>query len=192
MDINCYDFLLAHTPTVYRGEPETQKLLKVWAEIFQDIADSVESISSDFYVSNCNEENLTLIASNEGVAREKYWTLETFRAMVKIARYNNTVVPTHENILKITKNVTGQSSILEPLWNIDGYADGDTDAGYRQSYKVSSSYPTAILNGLERFFPAGLKLDRIYELSVAQNDLKVSTVMLNFQTLDIGYKKEEI
>ena len=192
MMINCYEFLLAHTPTAYRGEENTQKLLKVWASIFQEIVDSLETFSSDYYLSNCGEEELELMASNENVVRNYNWTLETLRAVTKIARYNTTVIPTHNNILEITKNVTGQSSVLEPLWNAPNYSDGDTDAGYRQSFKVSSSYPTIILDKLGDLFPAGIKLERIYEFSVAQRDLKVSTIMLDIQQLNVGYKKEEI
>lgn len=185
--MNSFDFLINHLPTAYRGEENTRKQMKIWGVFFDTIISYVDALPTYFYIDTATEEWLELLGLNIGRPRKALEDLEVFRSIVKINYYNTFVVPTHNNILRITNNVTGFYPYLKQLWELDGtnFIADNTDFAYYLAYDLTPTYPTAILDELEKFYMAGVKLIRDYLYKLEQNELKVATMMNNDDVLHV-------
>lgn len=185
-----YDFLINHLPTAYRGEINTQKQMKIWGELFDFIISYVDSVSKYFYIDTATEEWLELLGNNVGRPRKAAEELEIYRKILKIQYYNTFIVPTHNNLLKITKNITGEYPILKPLWEQEGADYSTSDAAYYLGYNLEASFPTTVLDELEKFYAAGVKIEREDLFEVGTKDTLVAgAIYNNYQTI-IGFKGE--
>lgn len=187
--MNGYDFLINHLPTVYRTEENTKKQMKIWGDFFDLIISYIDVVPTYYYIDLAPEEWLELLGRNVGRPRKALEDLETYRKLLKIQYYNTFIVPTHNNILKITKNITGEYPILVPLWEQEGidFDTNNADAAYYLGYSLGGGFPTEVLDGLEKFYAAGVKIVREDLFEVSTKDTLVATSIYNYGQTIVGF-----
>lgn len=187
--MNSFDFLINHLPTAYRGEENTRKQMKIWGDFFDTIISYVDALPTYFYIDTATEEWLELLGLNIGRPRKALEDLETYRKLLKIQYYNTFIVPTHNNILKITKNITGEYPILKPLWEQEGtnFDTNNADLAYYLGYSLEPGFPTEVLDNLEKFYAAGVKIVREDLFKITTNDTLVATAIYNHGQTVVGF-----
>jgi len=192
--MNVYDMFINLTPDVYLNEQNTMKLIKTWSDLFEKITSYVDSLPEYFYIDTAPLEYLKILGSNVGREYSEGEDEDVYRSILKIAYYNFFIVPNHNNLLRVTKAVTGFYPTLKPLWVEEGtdFETDNTDSAYKLSYYLTSTFSTEILDSLEKFYPAGVKLISEYLYKLTSKNLKVAGIMYNYDVMQIGFKEEVI
>jgi len=194
LNMNVYDMFINLTPDVYLNEENTMKLIKTWTDLFEMITSYVDNLPEYFYIDTAPLEYLKILGSNVGREYMEGEDVDTYRSLLKIRYYNFFIVPTHNNLLRATRAVAGFYPTLTPTWEVDGtnFETDNTDASYNLSYDLDPTFSTEILDELEKFYPAGVKLISQYLYKLTSKDLKVAGAMYNYDVIQIGFKEEVI
>lgn len=177
-----YKYLISHLPAVYH-ETNTLKKYKLVADLFK--MEDYKELLKNRVLDLANLDGLNLFGINLDRYKREEETIEEYRQFLKVAMFKRFVVPTHDNILKVVKNVVGFYPNIQPL-NIDNPTLKENDLGYYITYDLTNSFKTEILDELEKFIAAGVKIKRDYFFNCEGVDLFPANIIYDTDTIEIG------
>lgn len=157
--MNILGFMLNNLPPIYKNE-NTLKRYRALENQFKRLYNEIDSIQTKYIIETAELEQLLVLGENVGVHKEPYMDIETYRALVKIKYFNTFLIPTHDNIMRVTQKVTGLFPYMKPLWTFG--SEEINDQGLYIAYDLDLNYNTEILIKLEDLIGAGIKIRRDY------------------------------
>ena len=186
--MDSYKYMVSHLPPVYR---ETNTLKKY--RLIADLYDS--NVNDDFLknrvIDSANIEGLNVWGVNLNRYKRKNETIEEYRQFLKVEMFKKYVVPTHNNILEVVKRVAGFYPKIQPL-HLDNPELLENDLGYYLTYDLTNSLKTEVLDELEKFIPAGVKIKRDYFFNCEGYDIFPVQLIYDQDTVEFDYDREQI
>lgn len=155
--MNILDFMLKNLPPLYKTE-NTLKRYKFLGKIFQEVYNKMHNMQYEYIIDMASADILEVLGNNINVPKPLGMDIETYRSILKIAYYNIFLVPTHDNLMRVTKKVTGFFPYMKPLWTFG--SEEINDQGLYIAYDLDLNYNTEILLYLEKLVGAGIKIKR--------------------------------
>lgn len=152
-----YKYMLELLPPLYKTHNSLARY-KVLASQFNKLFKRIRELPLKYDIDICSNEDLLVLGSNLGIPKLETDSWETYRQLIKINHYKLFTVPTHDNIVRISRKVSGFYPLLKPLW-YNGM-EKENDQGYYIAYDLPADYPNKVLTELESFIGAGIKIQR--------------------------------
>lgn len=177
-----YKYMISHLPPVYH-EVNTLKKYKLVADLFrtEDYKDFLKNTVIDL----ANLEGLNIFGANLNRYKRDEETVEEYRQFLKVEMFKKFVVPTHDNILKVIKNVVGFYPNIQPLY-VDNPELQENDLGYYITYDLTNSFKTEVLDELEGIIAAGVKIKRDYFFNCEGIDIFPANAIYDKDIIEIG------
>ena len=180
--MDSYKYMVSHLPPVYR-ETNTLKKYKLIADLFE--TEDYKEFLKNRVLDLANLDGLNLFGINLDRYKREEETIEEYRQFLKVAMFKKFVVPTHDNILKVIKNVVGFYPDIQPLY-VENPNLEENDLGYYITYDLTNSFKTEILDELEKFIAAGVKVRRDYFFNCEGVDLFPANIIYDTDVIEIG------
>lgn len=180
-----YKYMISHLPPVYH-ETNTLKKYKLVADLFK--TEDYKFLLKNRVIDLADLNGLNLFGANLDRYKREEETVEEYRQFLKVSMFKKFVVPTHNNILKVIKNIVGFYPNIQPLYTENPNLE-ENDLGYYITYDLTNSFKTEILDELEKFIAAGVKVKRDYFFNFEGYDVFPVHILYDSDILDISCKQ---
>lgn len=157
--MNYYKYMVNLLPPLYRNKRVLDRYM-VLGSLMNKVSELIKTLPNMYIIDVCYEEDLLRLGENIGYPKKEKQDFETYRSLLKIMYAKLFIIPTRDEIKKLTKRVTGYYPTIEPL-----HTKGDkqeNDHGYYISYDLTNDATTDALNQVESVIGAGIKINRDY------------------------------
>ncbi len=180
MDI--YGFILNKLPPIYKTE-NTLKRYRVIAKELEKLFVTIHNLQFQYLIQTADLEHLLILGENVNVKKEDYMTTEIYRKFVQIAYSNLNFVPTHNELMKVIKKVTGLYPTMIPLPSEGPQIENDQ--GLHITYDIDTSFNTEVLIELEKLVGAGIKIKRDLITRLEGYQVYPASILYNHDIIEI-------